>query len=283
MNNVFDESFCFSDFEQDLRICALAARVCYSDESVYEILEDQKVNGEMCSEYLNKIIKLKHYSVFSHDFIYKNNVDSLSLSSELFKSCYVDKETIGVSFRHFLENKKDFIIPENINSNKIQILDKIENDDIKVYLLSANKEHHKYAALFVEGVSRVTSHQIVRYSSLNFCQRSQRYCNEQNNKFLFPNMSYINNEQDRHEATVKLQVFYENQKKLYNELMSLGMRKEDARYTLPNAAETSFLMSGTIKNLKHFIEQRKDKHAQTEIRNMANIVEELLDRNFCLS
>jgi hypothetical protein len=55
----------------------------------------------------------------------------------------------------------------------------------------------------------------------------------------------------------------------YSKLISLGMKKEDARYVLPNAATTSLYVTGNFQAWKDFINLRSGKEVQWEIREVA--------------
>ena len=55
----------------------------------------------------------------------------------------------------------------------------------------------------------------------------------------------------------------------YRRLRELGVRKEDARFVLPNATATRIVVTMNLRSLRHFFEVRCDKAAQWEIRNLA--------------
>ena len=64
----------------------------------------------------------------------------------------------------------------------------------------------------------------------------------------------------------------------YNRLRDAKIRKEDARYVLPNAATTKLVVSMPFDGLRHFIWLRGlDKAAQWEIRGVAQEMLELLN------
>lgn len=47
-----------------------------------------------------------------------------------------------------------------------------------------------------------------------------------------------------------------------------GVPPEDARYVLPNATKTEIAMTASVRQWRHIIEMRCDKHAQWEIRGL---------------
>jgi len=62
----------------------------------------------------------------------------------------------------------------------------------------------------------------------------------------------------------------------YNSLMRLGMKKEDARMVLPNAATTQLVVTGNFQSWLDFINLRTNKAAQWEIREVALEIERQL-------
>lgn len=62
----------------------------------------------------------------------------------------------------------------------------------------------------------------------------------------------------------------------YANLRALGIRKEDARFLLPNATATRIVMSANLREWRHVIKLRTDPAAQWEIRELANRVLDIL-------
>ena len=117
----------------------------------------------------------------------------------------------------------------------------------------------------VEGVSRALTHQLVRHRIASYDQQSQRYVAEHNFEYITPH-TIENNEA----AKEKFDGIMEEIQKKYNELVELGVPKEDARYVLPNAAETKILITMNARSLMHFFNLRCCNRAQWEIRELAN-------------
>lgn len=71
--------------------------------------------------------------------------------------------------------------------------------------------------------------------------------------------------------------FYAKAEFCYGQLRRLGIRKEDARFLLPNAAETRIVTTMNFAAWSHFLWLRAvDKAAQWEIRAMGQQVLEQL-------
>ena len=126
----------------------------------------------------------------------------------------------------------------------------------------------------IEGISRVTSHQLVRHRLASYSQQSQRYVGEQSSKagglfdFVVPPSV---------EAAGRKEWFIEKMRTVqgwYDELVAaLGdsgeSSNEDARFLLPNAAETKIIVTMNARELRHFFAVRCCQRAQWEIRAMA--------------
>jgi thymidylate synthase (FAD) len=70
-------------------------------------------------------------------------------------------------------------------------------------------------------------------------------------------------------AYVEFVSFIKDASDAYSRLVDEGVPREDARFVLPNATETSLLMTIDGKSLIHFFGLRLCKRAQWEVRDMA--------------
>lgn len=64
--------------------------------------------------------------------------------------------------------------------------------------------------------------------------------------------------------------------KLYQERLSFGVAKEQARKDLPLSTYTEAYWKCDLHNIMHFLSLRMDKHAQLEIRQYANVLGEIV-------
>ena len=120
-----------------------------------------------------------------------------------------------------------------------------------------------HATFLVEDISRICSHQFVRSKHLDFLQRSQRYCNDEHMKMIIPNsVDDIYGEQSRAYVTAAVN--------LYDNLIELGIKKEDARFFLPQGIGTELLVVGNFQAWYDFIKLRSGKEVQWEIRAVAH-------------
>ncbi len=129
---------------------------------------------------------------------------------------------------------------------------------------SSPLEHASFT-FAIEGVSRALSHQLVRHRiGVSFSQKSQRYVKEKQFEYIVP-PSIVKKEllKEKYEAQMA-QI-----QSLYNEFLQAGLPAEDARYLLPNAAETKLVVTMNARSLHHFFRLRCCNRAQWEIRAMA--------------
>ncbi|MFQ6104802.1 MAG: FAD-dependent thymidylate synthase [Candidatus Glassbacteria bacterium] len=122
---------------------------------------------------------------------------------------------------------------------------------------------HAVATFRILGGSRAFTHQMVRHRLCSFSQQSQRYVDEKEFKHVEP-PSIADNEQ-AHRIFVKA---VDSARRAYARLQELGIKREDARYLLPNAVESEIVVSANFRELRHIFRLRCAKSAQWEIRRI---------------
>jgi len=126
---------------------------------------------------------------------------------------------------------------------------------------------HAKATFRISGISRACSHQLVRHRHFSFSQMSQRYVSEENFEYVTPPEVAANSE-----AKKIFREQMDSAREAYAKLVEAGAKKEDARFALPNAAETEIVVTANFRSLREFIQTRTSKAAQWEIREAANIM-----------
>jgi len=86
----------------------------------------------------------------------------------------------------------------------------------------------------------------------------------------------IKNRPEAHSAFVD---FMERARKAYQELQKLGIKKEDARFVLPNATESQIVVTANLREWRHIIELRSEPGAQWEIREAAIEILKILKKH----
>jgi thymidylate synthase (FAD) len=148
---------------------------------------------------------------------------------------------------------------------------KLESADIEQFLdkiMSLGHQsvlEHASFTFGIEGISRVTTHQLVRHRIASFSQQSQRYVSHKDQfTSIMPDTIAANPD-----ARQIFAFMSETVHKAYAQLVDLGIPPEDARYILPNATESKIIMTMNARELLHFFALRCCQRAQWEIREMA--------------
>lgn len=131
-------------------------------------------------------------------------------------------------------------------------------------------EHASYT-FAIDGVSRALTHQLVRHRIASFNQQSQRYVK-------FTDGVAVVKPESVAASPEKEAVFDEAIEACvtaYRKLLDAGVPAEDARYLLPNAAESKIVVTMNVRELLHFFSLRCCNRAQWEIREMAHRMLEL--------
>ncbi|MCL5794752.1 MAG: FAD-dependent thymidylate synthase [Patescibacteria group bacterium] len=127
---------------------------------------------------------------------------------------------------------------------------------------------HAVFTFAVEGISRACSHQLVRHRVASYSQQSQRYVDFRKSdsfSYIVPPAILANKK--------LLKIFQKNmdqQFAIYRLLVKAGIAPEDARFVLPNAAETKIVITMNARSLFNFLSHRMCNRAQWEIRALAN-------------
>ena len=147
-----------------------------------------------------------------------------------------------------------------LSSSLSRVLLDVAPDTSREELLS-----HMGFTFAIEGISRACSHQIVRHRVASFSQQSQRYIQIKRlgvHVVTPPIITDVNRE--------VFDEYIQTASKVYQKLVEGGVAKEDARFVLPNASETSLLMTMDGRSLMHFFGLRLCTRAQWEVRALAN-------------
>lgn len=138
---------------------------------------------------------------------------------------------------------------------------------------------HSSATMYLRGVSRSCSHEIMRHRHFSFSQLSQRYVPSDEARVVVPE-AVLRNERLTALFLQTADVAYEAYGELLdgisesfaeepNAVLRMKQARQAARAVLPNCAETRFVMSGNLRSWRHFIGMRAAEHADPEIRRIA--------------
>jgi thymidylate synthase (FAD) len=146
---------------------------------------------------------------------------------------------------------------------------------IKILITSGHLSALEHASFTfgIDGISRACSHQLVRHRVASYSQQSQRYVRFTGDEgFIIPPKIA--------EDPEALAVFEEAMghcltayQRLVEQGHDRGLKKEtvqeDARFVLPNAAETRIVVTMNTWELRHFFQVRCCRRAQWEINRLA--------------
>lgn len=149
-------------------------------------------------------------------------------------------------------------------------------------------EHAVWCFVFT-GVSRSLTHELVRHrAGFSYSQLSQRYVDESVAEYVEPDVIaddpelhalWLDAVMQSHKAymrlTEKLLGKFESEP---DRTLRRKMARQAARSVLPNATETKIFVTANARALRHFIELRGSRHAETEIRKLAVAVLEIMKR-----
>jgi thymidylate synthase (FAD) len=140
-------------------------------------------------------------------------------------------------------------------------------------------EHGVWNLLFT-GVSRSLTHELIRHrAGWGYSQLSQRYVDESVAEYVEPDCIANDPELHRlwldavaqsHHAYMNLvEGLQERFKEEPDKTLRRKLARQAARSVLPNATETKIFVTANARALRHFIELRGSRHAETEIRKLA--------------
>lgn len=133
---------------------------------------------------------------------------------------------------------------------------------------------HIQLTFALNNISRAATHQLVRHRHASFSQKSQRYVREKGDfDYIIPPAI-----EGKKELCEKFIAHMNKTAELYQEFIQNGIKGEDARSILPNAAASSLVISLNLRELIHIANLRLCTRAQLEIRmavkKMCALVEE---------
>lgn len=149
----------------------------------------------------------------------------------------------------------------------------VENDwlDDLQYICEPTEYHEKRITVkFV--CDRGVSHEFVRHRVFSFAQESTRYCNYSKGKFgneltfIIPcwikdleEKSYLAHAEYHHTKEDASKQWYDvcmNSEFVYEDLIRLGWKPQEARAVLPNSLKTELVVTGFVSDWNHFFDLR---------------------------
>lgn len=156
--------------------------------------------------------------------------------------------------------------------------DKITTGSAQKFISTLIKNGHEsvieHISISVRVVcDRGVSHEIVRHRLASYSQESTRYCNYSESKFgnqlTFIRPAFFNLGSERYKLW---ELAMESAEKTYLEMISQGVRPEEARSVLPNSLKTEIVMTMNLREWRHFFRLRTAAAAHPQMRQIAKLI-----------
>ncbi len=245
-----------------VKVVAAAAKLCYSD-----VLPDKLYDGltnEEAEKFIDRLGSYGHESPFEHaSFTFGISNASRSLLAQITRHRIA---SFSVKSQRYTDSSKAFnpICPKGIkeNTRAFSLWESEMNHDLETYEELQNILHDQYMyAEMMKQSENPTNLELRQYfiDSLNLGDKRLEF------HFDAPTMKNFD--------TLILNNLSENdsRKKLYKNIKASTRRKagEEARSILPNACNTSMVVTMNARELSHFFEERCCRRAQDEINHLA--------------
>jgi thymidylate synthase (FAD) len=138
---------------------------------------------------------------------------------------------------------------------------------------------HGTVTVYLTGVSRSLTHELIRHRHFSYSQLSQRYVPERDAAMVEPDVIAADPELHAKfvaatEASLAAYTeLLEGLEKRFADVGNATLRRKQARQAarsvLPNATETRIVVTGNYRAWRHFVAMRATEHADVEIRELA--------------
>lgn len=133
-------------------------------------------------------------------------------------------------------------------------------------------EHASLSVIYT--TDRCVSHQQIRHRHCAYTQASQRFISYNKSgrpslEFEPVQLNYITDEVTRKKAEDIIESINKAAEEAYNELTDMGVRAEGARRVLPQSVTTKLGITANLREWRHILKLRTDKHAEQPIRELS--------------
>lgn len=138
---------------------------------------------------------------------------------------------------------------------------------------------HGSVTMYLTGLSRSLTHELIRHRHFSYSQLSQRYVPERDAALVEPDVIASDPElharflQAGEAALDAYTTLLEGLEKKFagveNAVLRRKQARQAARAVLPNATETRIVVTGNYRAWRHFVAMRASEHADVEIRQVA--------------
>lgn len=252
--------------ESRIEVITSVASICYANpnavgkESLYNRLKAESIGLPSSSfEFVPVLLNSLQIGKIINARYEKD--ESIEASNVERYGEYISDELILTNYRALLydyENLKEYL-KEDIT--------KWFNTEAEAKIIK------KHSHIFLCKIDMNTSKQFIRHRSANYQELSRRYVSGKKQEFEF----YISPEIKGTPLADKVKKAQEESVILYRELSKSKIKSEDARRVIPQSMYTTIWSGWQPRGLKNFFDLRLDKHAQQEIRWLAEGMKELIE------
>lgn len=240
-----------------------AGRICYKSED--------KITEDSAKSFVDRMIKSGHGTMLEHGTVYLK-VFNVIENSELIDKYKSNKYSVVKEGTEVYNCHGDILYGscKCITTNYRVLVENGWLDDLK-YICKPTEFHEKRITVhFV--CDRGVSHEFVRHRVMSFAQESTRYCNYSKDKFgneltfIIPcwikdleEKSYLAHAEYHHTKEDASKQWYDvcmNSEFVYEDLIRLGWKPQEARAVLPNSLKTELVVTGFTSNWNHFFDLR---------------------------
>lgn len=238
-------------------------RVCYKSED--------KITEDSAKPFVDRMIKSGHGAMLEHGTVYLK-VFNVIENSELIDKYKSNKYSVVKEGTEVYNCHGDILYGscKCITTNYRVLVENDWLDDLK-YICKPTEFHEKRITVhFV--CDRGVSHEFVRHRVMSFAQESTRYCNYSKDKFgneltfIIPcwikdleEKSYLAHAEYHHTKEDASKQWYDvcmNSEFVYEDLIRLGWKPQEARAVLPNSLKTELVVTGFVSDWDHFFDLR---------------------------
>lgn len=240
-----------------------AGRICYKSED--------KITEDSAKSFVDRMIKSGHSAMLEHGTVYLK-VFNVIENSELIDKYKSNKYSVVKEGTEVYNCHGDILYGscKCITTNYRVLVENGWLDDLK-YICKPTEFHEKRITVhFV--CDRGVSHEFVRHRVMSFAQESTRYCNYSKDKFgneltfIIPcwikdleEKSYLAHAEYHHTKEDASKQWYDvcmNSEFVYEDLIRLGWKPQEARAVLPNSLKTELVVTGFVSDWNHFFDLR---------------------------
>lgn len=240
---ILEQGFSIDDIYKHIELCG---RTCYKSTD--------KITEKSAKPFVDRMIKSKHLAMLEHGTIYLTIPYIYTYNERSITFCIKHNK-----FSHVNDCFGTLYVTTNY---RVIIENKLE--DLLRFICEPTKYHTKRITVkFI--CNRQVSHEFVRHRVFSFAQESTRYCNYTKDKFgkeltfiqpCWIKEEYIPGDYNRSDEFIMFTEMLENVESTYNFLINSGWKPQQAATILPNALKTELVMTGFVKDWKHFFNLR---------------------------